>query len=149
MKLSSLLAQRRALLEQARLANLAFAHEKLGEFSRRIANARLRGAVRLQQAAPGEERYWATLTALHGNQSVIDEHFSDDDIMDLADVIAYAMGETDIDFSFPVEELSDRFLAPVREKLERAGVVFDRNPSALNELDGENSSDCPQFDEGT
>ena len=148
MKLSNLLAQRRALLQQARLANLAFAHQRLSDFARRIVRARLAGEVRLQQATPDAERYWASLTALQGSQSVIEEHFTDDDIMDLADVIAFATGETDVDFTFRVEELSDRFLAPLREQLVRAGVVIDGEIPPAAQSSHEDSTECPQVDEG-
>lgn len=149
MKLSNLLARRRTLLQQARLANLAFAHQRLSDFACRIARARLGGEVRLKQAAPDAERYWASLTALQGSQSVIEEHFTDDDIMDLADVIAFATGETDVDFTFRVEELSDRFLAPLRGRLMRAGVVFDGEIPPAAPSSHEASTECPQVDEGS
>mgnify|MGYP003350411490 CR=1 FL=1 len=42
MKLSFLLAQRQALLQQARLAHLAHAYDRLDDFTRRVARARLR-----------------------------------------------------------------------------------------------------------
>ena len=48
MKLSFLLAQRQALLQQARLAHLAHAYDRLDDFARRVARARLHGQVRLQ-----------------------------------------------------------------------------------------------------
>lgn len=147
MKLSSLLAQRQALLRQTRLANLAFAYDRLGDFARRIACARLRGEVRLQQAAPGADRYWASLTALEGNQSVIEEHFTDDDLMDLGDVIAYATGDNEIDLAFRIEELADRFLAPLRGQLEQAGVAIDREVTPVDESDHEGSTDCSRADE--
>jgi hypothetical protein len=147
MKLSSLLAQRRTLLLQARLANLAFAHERLSEFAARIARARLVGEVRLQQAAPDAERFWASLTALSGHQSVIEEHFTDADLMDLADVIAFATGENDLDLTFQVEELSERFLLPLRGQLEQAGVVIDHEGPPVEHSSLEGSADCSRTDE--
>ena len=128
MKLSNILAQRQALLRQARLANLAFAYQTLSRFADRIARARLTGRVRLEQAAPDAERYWASLTALDGNQSVIEEHFTDDDIMDLADVISFSTGNEILGVTFRIEDLAGRFLAPLRAELEQAGVAID--PSA-------------------
>ncbi len=133
MKLSMLLVHRANLLRQTRLSNLAFAHEKLREFAARIARARLAGAVSLQGAAPDAERYWATLTAREGSQSVIEEHFTDEDIMNLADVIAFTTGETTPDLAFRLEELADRFLTPVRAELERAGVTIDGGAESLAE----------------
>jgi hypothetical protein len=148
MKLSRLLARRQTLLRQARLANLAFAHEALTGVARRIARARLRGEVRLQQAGADAERYWATLTALEGNQSVLDEHFLEDDVADLADLIAFATDESERDFTFRLEELASRFLAPLRAELVQAGVVIDDDESPLEESSHDDSGGCPHADEG-
>lgn len=148
MKISSLLARRRALLRQAHLANLAYAFDRLSEFSARIDRARLNGLVRLQQCTPGTDRYWASLTAMQGSQSVIEEHFSDDDLMDLADVIAFATAEIEIDLTFPIEELADRFIAPLRARLEQAGVVIDRADRAHEESSRGKPADRSRVDEG-
>lgn len=126
MKLSFLLVQHRTFLQHARLTHLAYAYAKLAEFARRIERARLRGLVRLQQAAPDAGIYSASLLAIHGcSQSVLEEHFSDEDVMDLADVVAYVRGESGLDLTFPLEELAERFLAPLHHELERAGVEID------------------------
>ena len=69
MKLSILLNRRAALQRQVRLADLAYAYQKLSEFSARITRAQLRGKINLKQAAPDDGRCWASLTALAGNQS--------------------------------------------------------------------------------
>ena len=145
MKLSSLLTQRRALLQQARLANLAFAYDRLGDFARRIASAGLTGKVRLQTASPEVQRYWPTLTALERSQSVIEEHFNDEDLLDLADVLAYVLAENDLDLTFHLEELEGRFLAPLRYELNHAGVKIDHERPAKEH---ENSLDCSHTDEG-
>jgi hypothetical protein len=125
MKLSLLLTLRPALLRQAHLAGLAFAYWKLLEFATRIARAQLRGDVHLQQAEAEAGRYWASLTALAGSQSVVEEHFTDEDIMDLADLIASITGETQLDLTFRIEQLAERFVTPLRLQLEQAGVVID------------------------
>lgn len=148
MKLSSLLAQRRALQQQAHLANLGFAYQRLAVLAARIARARLRGGIRLQQAAPATGRYWASLTALEGRQSVIEEYFADEDLMDFADAIAYATGESEIDLVFRLEELPERFLAPLRARLEQAGVAVEAAESPLEESSSEGSTGCSQVDEG-
>jgi hypothetical protein len=124
-KLSTLLAQRQALLRRARLANLAFAFHTLSAFVHRIARAQLTGRVSLRHAAPDAERYWASLTALDGNQSVIEEHFADEDLMDLADVVAFITGNETLDITFRLEEISDVFLIPLRSELEREGITID------------------------
>ena len=133
MKLSILLTLRPALLRQARLADLAFAYRKLGDFATRIARAQLRGEINLKQAAPEAERCWASLTALAGNQSVIEEHFTDEDIMDLADLVAFATGESNLDVTFRIEQLPEKFLAPLCRQLEQAGVVIDHDPHPVEE----------------
>src|SRR5262249_34981849 len=112
-KLSTLLAQRRALLRKARMANLALAYVTLGGFARRIARARLKGRETLRHAAPHAERYWATLTALDGRQAVIEEHFSEQDLMDLADVLGFITGSDALDVTFCLEEISEIFLVPL------------------------------------
>lgn len=146
MKLSSLLIQRRALLKKARLANLAFAYERLDNFARRVARAHLLGKVRLQSASLEAQRYLPTLTALECNQSLIEEHFNDEDLLDFADVLTYVSNENQLDLVFRLEELDVRFLMPLREELAKAGVRIDRA-----RLTGahENSVDCSQTDEST
>lgn len=125
MKLSTLLSRRPALLRQARLANLAFAYQTLAKFAARIARAQLHGAVLLKSAAPEQERYCATLTALECSQSVLDEHFTDEDLMELADVVAFLRGNSAADDGLRLEEVADQLVAPLRAELERAGVAID------------------------
>ena len=125
-KLSTLLSRRPALLLQARLANLAFAFATLQQLSQRIARARLSGRVRLTQAEPSAERYWVALIALEKSQAVIEEHFTDRDLMEMADVIAFATNNDALDVTFDLQEFDAQFLKPVREELEREGIVIDR-----------------------
>lgn len=129
MKLSSLLTRRQALLESARLANLAFAYERLSEFVRRIEGAKLSGAVQLRPADPDAQRYSPVLVALEGSQSVIEEFFDDQDLFDLADILAFALVENTGSLTFRLEEVSTRFLLPLRDQLCQAGVIIDRADS--------------------
>jgi len=129
MKLSALLAQRQALLRQAQLANLAFAYERLGEFAQRIARAGMRGPVVLKRADPENGRDWPMLIALRGSQAVIDEQFSDEDIIDLADVVATAIDVQDAEVAFELGELKTLFQRPVRLALDEAGVSVDACPA--------------------
>jgi hypothetical protein len=147
MKLSILLAQRQSLLQQARLANLAFAYERLSVFTSRIAYARLSGEVRLQHLPVEGERAQPSLTALQGSQSVIEEHFTEEDLVVLCDVIAYTTGESEIDITFRIEELVDRLLTPLRERLEQAGIVFDIEEEPLQSPDSDDTSDYSHADE--
>ena len=124
-KLSTLLRQRADLLRQARLANLASAYQTLDDLAPRIARARLAGRVTVTHAAPEEERYWPALTALDTSQSVIEEHFTDEDVCELASVLAFTTGEDELELTFPLEDFAELFLAPVRDELEREGVQLD------------------------
>lgn len=124
MKLSHLLSQRADLLKQVRLANLAFAYQTLTDFVTRIERARLRGRVTLQPVDPALDRYCPALTALAGSQAVIEEHFAEDDLLLLADVIGFATGHPGFEITFQLEEL-DEFVAPLRAELQRAGVALD------------------------
>ena len=132
MKLSQLLAQRDALLLQARLANFAYAYVKLEEFAARVDRAQLSGLVCLKQAvtATGQDPSGATLTALAGPQAVIEEHFTDEDISDLADVLAFVLGGGGLEITFPLEDLADMFLGPLRREFEEHGITIDRPATA-------------------
>jgi hypothetical protein len=132
-KLSTLLSRRPALLRQARLANLAFAYATLLDFQSRFRRAQLGGRVSLKPAAPHADRYWPTLTALESSQSVIEEHFTEDDLMELADVLAFVTGNEALDITFALEDLSDLFILPLREALERERVIIDRPEDRMEE----------------
>ena len=132
-KLSTLLTERRALLQKVRLANLAFAYATLQQFSRCINRAQLTGRVTLKHASPQAERYWASLTALDMNQSIIEEHFSDEGVMELADVVSFLTGNEALEITFDLDDLSEMFLDPLRGELEREGIVIDRPNAEIEE----------------
>jgi len=122
MNISHLLAHRDAYLEQARLANLACAHEKLRHFADRLARAGITGRVRLRSTGPDDEPAVPNLTALDSHPSVIEEHFTDEDAVDVIDVLRYLRSEEWIDLVIPAPEIAARLLAPLRAELARAGV---------------------------
>jgi hypothetical protein len=125
MKLSKLLATRQSLLRQAHLASVGHAYFTLAELAARIERVGLRGGVRLIPADPREERYAPALLALEGSQAQLEEHFSDSDLLHLADAVALAI-ESDFDeIEFDLENLAQFFVAPLRFSLEQAGVVLD------------------------
>jgi hypothetical protein len=126
MKLSQLLSQRDALLLQVRLANFAFAYVKLGEFAARIERAQLSGLVCLKRPAAELEPRVATFTAVVGPQSVIEEHFTDEDVHDLADVIGFILDGGGFEITFPIEDLADTFLGPLRREFEEHGIAIDQ-----------------------
>lgn len=130
-RFNELLDARESLQRQASLANLAFAYETLRGFARRIRVAQLKGQVKLKSADPDADRYWATLTAVHGGQSMIEEHFTEEDLSDFADAISYATGHEDFEATFLIEDFPRAFLAPLRSALQRAGIVMDIEPLPL------------------
>lgn len=132
MKLSQLLAERPALLRRVRFANLAFSYQALRDFAARVERAGLRGRVTLKPVNPDEESYCVSLTALEASQSVIEEHFSDEDLVVLADVLGYATGHPTHELTFPIDQL-DEFAAPLRHDLEQAGVMLDTASSPVGE----------------
>lgn len=123
MKIYQLLEQRRELLRQTRLANTAFAYRELGKMASRIAGAKLRGRVTLYLPDPDTQRAWPTLVAEGFSQAVLDEHFVDEDLLDLADLLVFAVGgDRPASFAFRLEELDARFRPALRRELESAGV---------------------------
>jgi len=125
MKLSNLLATRQLLLRQSYLANLAYCFRSFENLARRIHRARLHGPVRLSQEDPSEERYWPVMASLDGRQSVIEEHFDDDDILLLVDGISFALERSFTELEFDLSEMEGRFVRPLRQALIEAGVDVD------------------------
>lgn len=133
MKLSHLLRQREMLLRQAHLANLAYAYRQLGRFAARIARAQLGGKVRLRFCDPEAGCFWPVLTALERSPAVLEEHFTDEDIADLAELLAFATDDGESDQVFRLEELAERYLRPLRRELEQGGVTLEGDALPLGE----------------
>lgn len=132
MNFHQLLQQRDALLRQARLANIAFAYRRLRDFAGRIDRARLQGEVTLRPGDPAADLPWPELIAEEGSQSVIEEHFLDEDISELADILAFLGGnDKPAEYTFRLEELGSRFLPGLRRELERAGVALEPDGQPL------------------
>jgi hypothetical protein len=125
MKLSKLLATRKIIIRHANLANLAYSYLTLKRLADRVAVAKLKGRVKLRQTDAADELYWASLIAVDGSQSVIEEHFSDEDIMDLADAVAFAIEGEFAEIDFRLEEMPDAFVDPLRLILNQAGITID------------------------
>ena len=135
MKFSDLLKSRHVLLRQAHLANLAFSYATLRQLGERVDNANLQGRVRLRPADE-DEATPATLIALDGSQSVIEEHFSDEDIQRLADGIAFALETSFNEIELRLEDIPDKFAAALRNELDEAGIVMDRPEMTPNHSTG-------------
>ena len=126
MNFSKLLSSRQTLLRQAHLANLAHSYFTIRRLAERVTNAHLRGLVRLRPTVVGDDACAASLTALEGNQSVIEEHFTIEDILDLADSMEFALDGPFAEVEFQLDELGVRYGASLRTALDRAGVVIDQ-----------------------
>ena len=86
--------------------------------------AGLRGLVRLNPGDPAGERPWPELVALDGSQAALQEHFLDEDILELRDILVFFGGEIAADgLTFPLQELGDRHLPALRRELEQAGIA--------------------------
>lgn len=131
MKISKLIATHASIIEQARLANLAQAYVTLRRCAERAQQARLSGLVNLRQPEAEEGRLWATLTALEGNQSVLEEHFCEEELMEFADAVAFVRNTVNLNLTFRIESLGAGFVTPLATELKRAGVVFDLEAGKL------------------
>ncbi|PAW67930.1 MAG: hypothetical protein B9S34_03990 [Opitutia bacterium Tous-C1TDCM] len=125
-KLSLLLAQQAELLRQVRLANLAGAYRTLRDLAARIGRSPLQGRVHLRPVDPAQERFCVTLVALEQNQSLVEEHLGDDDLVRLADAISCATGMPTQECSFDIGQLAE-FAGMLRAELEASGVEFDES----------------------
>lgn len=132
MNFHHLLRQRDALLRQARLANVAYACQRLGEFAARIARARLRGAVVLHAGDPEGEQPWPGLRAMEGSQAVLEEHFLDEELVELTDILVFLGEDIRTDgLTLRLEELAERFIPRLRHELESAGIEVPGAPGTL------------------
>jgi len=77
---------------------------------------------------PDEDRFWPVLTALEGNQSEIEEHFTDEDVADLATCWRSIQAVMTSMVNFRLEDLGGKFLAPLRVELLKEGVQLENEP---------------------
>lgn len=133
MKLSTLLSIHERMLQHARLANMACAYATLRRFALRVRRARLWGMVRLCQPDAIAGRNWATLSALEGSQAGLEEMFTDEDLMDLADAVAFARGISGLEVRFRIEDMDIEFVLPLEDALRRARVAIDLPAEAFDD----------------
>lgn len=133
MKLSTLLSIHQRLLQHARLANMACAYATLRRFAVRVRRTRLHGLVALSQPDATADRNWAALTALEGSQAQLEEMFTDEDLMDFADSVAFTRGVSGLTIRFRIEELETEFVRPLEAALSRAGVSLDLPAEAYDD----------------
>src|SRR5512147_352984 len=115
MKFDDLLNYRDELVRHARLANVAYAYQWLTDFSARVALSGLRGEVVLRAADTEGNPRRASLTAADFSQAVVQEHFLDAEIAELAAVLAFVHnGGVVVALRFRLEEVGTRFLPALR-----------------------------------
>ena len=125
-----LLNHRDELRRAARLANLAYAYQWLGNFAWKIAWVGLRGEVILRGANLQAERAQAELVAQDFNQSVADEHFLPEEIEELHTVLSSVLDSGQIlEMKFRLEEIGDVYRPALRRVLEMADLLPRREPS--------------------
>lgn len=133
MKLSALLASRPTILRQAALAHAAAAWLTLHHASLRIAAGGLHGHVRLRHGDNVDgEAPWTLLTSDEIRPSVLEEHFTDDDILEIAEALAYATDAERVDVTFRIESLGEVYATPLLQSLEKAGVTLDINERSID-----------------
>lgn len=124
MKYDELLNHRDELLQAAKLANIVYAHQWLGDFAQRIASAGLRGEVVLRGPDAEEDREQAVLEAQDFSQSVVEEHFLPEEIRELHAILAFVHeSERVIEARFRLEEIGDVYVPALRRVLQLTGVL--------------------------
>jgi hypothetical protein len=124
MNFRQFLHQRDALLRQAHLANVAFAYERIDAFGVRTARAQLHGLVWLRPSDPAGGEPWPTLVAVEGSQSALEEHFLEEELVELSDILGFLGEDLNADaFRFRLEELAGRYLPHLRRELAAAGIA--------------------------
>lgn len=124
MNIRDLLHHRASLLHRARLANLAFAYERLADYAQRIRRAGLHGPATIEVADPAADRFWPALLAWDAAPAVIDEHFLEEEIAELEEILRYLRDEGfEAELEFDLEGFTERLLPALRRELERAGVT--------------------------
>lgn len=123
MNIRHLLQQRSQLLRQTRLANVAYAYARLEDFGARIARAGLRGTATLHPADPSVDRLLPELASSEIPESCLEEHFLDEDLAELADLLAFVCEDRQpTAHTFRVERLAEQLRPGLRAELEAAGV---------------------------
>jgi hypothetical protein len=124
MKYDDLLSYREELLQAARLANLAYAHQWIGNFAARITRTGLAGEVVLRGPNPSEEERPPVLVASDLHQSVVDEHFLTEEVAELHNVLAFVHDASFVvELKFRLEELGEMYLPALQRALEIAEVL--------------------------
>jgi hypothetical protein len=136
MKFDELLTHRDELIKAARLANLAYAYQWLGNFTDRINRTRLRGKVVLYGPNPESNLHEPVLIAKNFSQAVIDEHFLQEEISELHAIFKCVHDSSLIrEAKFRLEDLGEIYLPALRRVLEMAEALPRKQRSPVGESD--------------
>ncbi len=123
MRFDYLLQHRDELRRIARLANLVYAYQWLGNFSERIARSGLTGLVVMRGPNVHANRHQAVFLAQDFSQSVVDEHFLPEEITELHGVLSIVHDTGLIlEMRFRLEDIGDVYLPALRCALVVADV---------------------------
>jgi hypothetical protein len=136
MKFDELLTHRDELLKAARLANLAYAYQWLGNFADRINRAGLQGQVVLYGPHPDGNLQEPMLAAKEFSQSVIDEHFLQEEVTELYAIFRCVHDSSLIrEAKFRLEDLGEIYLPALRRVLELAEALPRKQRSTVGDAD--------------
>src|SRR3954470_13942517 len=124
MNFDFLIHHRDELRRAARLANLAYAYQWIGNFAWKVAWLGLTGEVILRGPSEEAERPHAMLVAQDFSQSVAEEHFLPEEIDELHAVLSSVHDSGMIlEMKFRLEGLGDVYRPALRRVLEMAEVL--------------------------
>lgn len=133
MNFDFLLTHRDELRRAARLANLAYAYQWIGNFAWKIAWLGLTGEVVLRGPSEEAGRPNAGLIAQDFSQSVAEEHFLPEEIDELHAVLSSVHDSGMIlEMKFRLEGLGDVYRPALRRVLEMADVLPRREPEPVD-----------------
>lgn len=126
MKYDELLSHRAELLETAKLANLAYAHQWLGDFAGRIERSGLglSGKVVLYGPDAEQGRSDPVLVAVDFSQAVLEEHFLPEEIEELHAVLGFVHDTAEIvEARFHLREIGGVYVPALRRALQLVGAL--------------------------
>lgn len=137
MNFDFLILHRDELRRAARLANLAYAYQWIGNFAWKIAWLGVTGEVVLRGPSEEAGREHAVIIAQDFSQSVAEEHFLPEEIDELHAVLSSVHDSGMIlEMKFRLEGLGDVYRPALRRVLEMADVLPKHHPETV---DGPNS----------
>lgn len=124
MKYDDLLNHRDELLEAAKQANIAYAHQWLGDFAGRVERAGLSGKVVLYGPDLAAGRMEPEMIAKDFSQSVVEEHFLPAEIKELHAVLLFVHDTPEIvEASFQLREIGSVYVPALRRALQLLGAL--------------------------